>query len=82
MGITMFGSLYFKKYPYEPMYFLDYARQFRAALKLPLIALGGYTDKDSLDTAMREGFDFVAMGRAPARWRAFLVARLRSGARA
>lgn len=64
MGIKMFGSLYFKKYPYEPMYFLDFARQFRAALKLPLIALGGYTDKDTLDTAMAEGFDFVAMGRA------------------
>lgn len=64
MGIKMFGSLYFKKYPYEPMYFLDYARQFRAAVKLPLIALGGYTDKTSLDTAMAEGFDFVAMGRA------------------
>lgn len=64
LGIKMFGKLYFKSYPYEPMYFLDYARQFRQELSMPLIALGGFTDRDSLDTAMAGGFEFVAMGRA------------------
>ena len=31
---------------------------------MPLILLGGITDRASMDTAMAEGFEFVAMGRA------------------
>ncbi len=40
------------------------ARQFRAALSLPLILLGGLADLATARQAMSEGFDFVAMGRA------------------
>jgi len=45
-------------------YLLDSARQFRAALTLPLILLGGITRKQTMDLAMAEGFEFVAMARA------------------
>ena len=31
---------------------------------MPLILLGGITNRETMDTAMAEGFDFVAMGRA------------------
>ncbi|MGW0163225.1 NADH:flavin oxidoreductase [Mycobacterium sp. NPDC003323] len=64
LGIKMFGRAVFKSYPYQPLYFLDYARQFRDALTLPLILLGGVTDLDGMTTAMRDGFEFVAMARA------------------
>ena len=64
LGIRMVGSWFLKAYPYKPLYFLEQARQFRAALKMPLVLLGGVTDRAGMDTAMREGFDFVAMGRA------------------
>jgi 2,4-dienoyl-CoA reductase-like NADH-dependent reductase (Old Yellow Enzyme family) len=64
LGMKMFGWAIFKKYAYEPMYFLDCARQFREAVSLPLVLLGGITDLDAMKTAMREGFDFVAMARA------------------
>ena len=37
---------------------------FRAELKMPLILLGGITNRETMDLAMAEGFDFVAMGRA------------------
>lgn len=64
LGIKTFGRAVFKSYPYQPLYFLDHARQFRDALSLPLILLGGVTDLDGMNTAMRNGFEFVAMARA------------------
>ncbi|HSR84704.1 MAG TPA: NADH:flavin oxidoreductase [Streptosporangiaceae bacterium] len=58
------GRALFRAYPFEEAYFLPLARQFRAALTLPLILLGGITTRASIDGAMTEGFDFVALGRA------------------
>ncbi|MCR2799292.1 NADH:flavin oxidoreductase [Microbacterium sp. zg-Y818] len=63
-GMKMFGWAVFQKYPYEPMYFLDYARQFREAVSMPLVLLGGITDLDAMRSAMRDGFEYVAMARA------------------
>ena len=40
------------------------AARFRHELTLPLILLGGITDRQTMDSAMAAGFDFVAMGRA------------------
>ena len=63
-GMRMSGHTFFKEYPWTPLYFLEQARQFRAALSMPLILLGGITDRTAIETAMSEGFEFVAMGRA------------------
>lgn len=63
-GIRMTGNKFLREYPYREAYLLREARQFRAELKLPLILLGGITNRDTMDRAMAEGFDFVAMGRA------------------
>src|SRR3954454_17773216 len=54
----------FPSYPFEEAFFLPYARQFRAALDLPLIYLGGVNRLDTIEAVLGEGFDFVAMGRA------------------
>src|SRR5262249_12876399 len=35
-GVKLFGGRFFKSYPFEEAYFLPYARQFRAALTMPL----------------------------------------------
>jgi 2,4-dienoyl-CoA reductase-like NADH-dependent reductase (Old Yellow Enzyme family) len=64
LGIKLFGRFFFKEYPFEEAYFRSYARQFRAALDLPLILLGGINRRDTIEQAMAEGFEFVAMGRA------------------
>ncbi|MFL6089900.1 MAG: NADH:flavin oxidoreductase [Aeromicrobium sp.] len=63
-GMRMSGHTFFKEYPWQPLYFLEQARQFREALSMPLILLGGITDRAAIETAMAEGFEFVAMGRA------------------
>jgi 2,4-dienoyl-CoA reductase-like NADH-dependent reductase (Old Yellow Enzyme family) len=63
-GMRVGGKAFFKQYPWEPLYFLEQAQAFRRELSLPLILLGGITDRAAVETAMAEGFAFVAMGRA------------------
>ncbi|MGI5157646.1 NADH:flavin oxidoreductase [Microbispora sp. CA-102843] len=64
LGVQLVGKHFLRAYPYKDAYLLDDARQFRAALKMPLILLGGITSKQVMDQAMAEGFQFVAMARA------------------
>jgi 2,4-dienoyl-CoA reductase-like NADH-dependent reductase (Old Yellow Enzyme family) len=63
-GIRMTGRKFLREYPYRNAYLLRDARLFRAELSMPLILLGGITNRESMDLAMAEGFDFVAMARA------------------
>lgn len=77
----LLGGRFLPTYPYEDAYLLPYARQFREALRTPLILLGGITSRATVDLAMREGFEFVAMGRALLR-EPDLVRRLTAGATA
>ncbi len=55
---------FLKKYPFEEAFFLPDARKFRDALKMPLILLGGINKLETIESAIDEGFAFVAMGRA------------------
>ncbi|NEA25545.1 NADH:flavin oxidoreductase [Actinomadura bangladeshensis] len=64
IGLRMFGKQFLRVYPYQDAYLLEHARKFRAELDLPLILLGGITDRATMDKAMDEGFQFVAMARA------------------
>ena len=79
LALRWFGRRLFREYPFEEAYFLPYAREFRAALGLPLILLGGINRLDTIRRAMAEGFEFVAMGRALLR-EPDLVAKLAAGA--
>ncbi len=63
-GMLMTGKKFLREYPYRDTYLLRDAREFRKELTLPLILLGGVTNRETMDTAMAEGFEFVAMGRA------------------
>ncbi len=63
-AIRLFGRFFLREYPFSEAYFLEYARQFRAALEMPLILLGGINKLETIRNALAQGFDFVAMGRA------------------
>jgi 2,4-dienoyl-CoA reductase-like NADH-dependent reductase (Old Yellow Enzyme family) len=63
-GMRIFGRRFLREYPYEEAYLLPMARRFRSALTMPLILLGGISRRETLDLAMAEGFQFVAMARA------------------
>ncbi|MGI8631298.1 MAG: NADH:flavin oxidoreductase [Solirubrobacterales bacterium] len=64
LGFRAFGSRIFPELPFEEAFFLPYARQFRQALDMPLVLLGGINELATIETAMAEGFEFVAMARA------------------
>ncbi|WP_244931174.1 NADH:flavin oxidoreductase [Nocardioides sp. W7] len=74
---TPVGRSFMKKYDFEEAYFREKALQFRAGLSLPLMLLGGINRRDTMEQAMADGFDFVAMGRAVLR-EPDLVNRLQS----
>jgi 2,4-dienoyl-CoA reductase-like NADH-dependent reductase (Old Yellow Enzyme family) len=76
-----FGGRFLKEYPYEEAYLRPYARQFLAALDLPLILLGGVNRWETVTSALDEGFAFVALGRALLR-EPDLIERWRAGDRA
>src|SRR3954454_15190342 len=54
----------FPSYPFEEAFFLPFARQFRAALQLPLIYLGGVNRLETAERVLDEGFELVALARA------------------
>jgi 2,4-dienoyl-CoA reductase (NADPH2) len=52
------------KTEFREMYFLEHSRKVRAAVKMPLGFLGGVKSMQSVQHALREGFDGIVMGRA------------------
>lgn len=64
LGLKFYGPKLFPKYPFEEGFFLPFARQFRDELRIPLVLLGGINRRDTIEGAMAEGFEFVAMARA------------------
>jgi 2,4-dienoyl-CoA reductase-like NADH-dependent reductase (Old Yellow Enzyme family) len=78
LGFRLVGSKFLREYPFEEAFFLPYARQFRDAVALPLVLLGGINRLETAENALAEGFSFVAMGRALLR-QPDLVARWEKG---
>ncbi|MCQ2066925.1 MAG: NADH:flavin oxidoreductase [Bacteroidaceae bacterium] len=62
--LAMVGRLMIPTVPYRDCYFLDEARQFRAALKMPLIYVGGVTSLAGMEEIIAGGFTGVQMARA------------------
>ena len=53
-----------KNLKFREMYFLEYSRKIRAAVKMPLAYLGGLKSLGNAEQAMTDGFDCVVMARA------------------
>jgi 2,4-dienoyl-CoA reductase-like NADH-dependent reductase (Old Yellow Enzyme family) len=81
VGMRTLGRRFLKEYPFREAYFLEPALRFREALTMPLMLLGGINRLETLERAMAEGFDYVAMARALLR-EPDLVDRLRTGRQA
>ena len=58
------GPFMIKQFPFEECYFLEDAKKFRAALKTPLIYVGGLVSREGIDRALDAGFELVQMARA------------------
>ena len=64
LGLRLIGRRIFPTYPFVEAFFLPLAREFRRQLSMPLILLGGINQRRTIDAALDEGFEFVAMARA------------------
>lgn len=78
LGFKLVGEKMMPAYPFEEAYFLDKAKAVRERVDIPLILLGGINTRATIDRAMAEGFQFVAMGRALLR-EPDLLARMQTG---
>ncbi len=58
------GPMMIKQFPFQECYFLEDAKKFRAALKSPLIYVGGLVSREGIDKALDAGFEMVQMARA------------------
>ncbi|MCR4860059.1 MAG: NADH:flavin oxidoreductase [Bacteroidales bacterium] len=76
--LRLIGRQLIPTVPYRDAYFLEDARQFRAAVKLPLIYVGGMVSRQSIEEVLGEGFQAVQMARALIRDTDF-VNKLHSG---
>lgn len=62
--IWLAGPRLFKDYPYEELYFLEQAKRIREKVRCNLIYVGGASSNESFARLMREGFDFIQLGRS------------------
>ncbi len=59
---TLIGRSFMKAYPFEEAYFREKALRFREALSMPLMFLGGINRRETMEQAMADGFEYVALG--------------------
>jgi 2,4-dienoyl-CoA reductase-like NADH-dependent reductase (Old Yellow Enzyme family) len=64
LGVRLAGSMLFKDYPYEELFFLEHSRRIRERVSCGVCYVGGAATGESFETLMREGFDFIQLGRA------------------
>jgi 2,4-dienoyl-CoA reductase-like NADH-dependent reductase (Old Yellow Enzyme family) len=78
LAFRLTARRFLRTYPFTEAFFLPDARRVRAAVRLPLVLLGGINRLETVRAALAEGFEFVAMGRALLR-EPDLVARWQRG---
>lgn len=64
LAIALFGPFLVRRIPFEPLFFLPLAKQVRAAVRMPLVYLGGAAQLADLVRVRGDGFELVALGRA------------------
>lgn len=64
LGVKMAGKFMIPSEPFKEAYFLEDALKFRAALKMPLVYVGGLLSREKIDEVLNDGFEFVSMARA------------------
>lgn len=72
------AKLMMRNYDFEEAFFMPLARRFRAAVTMPLMLLGGVNHQATMESAIAEGFDLLAVGRALIR-QPDLVQRIAAG---
>jgi len=67
MGMALFGRFIVKEVPFKELFLLDQAKRIKDAVKIPVVYIGGVCSLENIDEVMKEGFEFVQIGRATIR---------------
>lgn len=67
IGMAMFGRFIIHETPFKELFLLEQAKKIKDAVKIPVIYIGGVLSLVNMQTAMKEGFEFVQIGRATVR---------------
>ncbi|MBN1176176.1 MAG: NADH:flavin oxidoreductase [Dehalococcoidales bacterium] len=67
MGMALFGRFIVKEYPFKELFLLEQAKRIKEAVKIPVAYIGGVCSVDDMEKAVKEGLDFVQIGRATVR---------------
>lgn len=78
IGASLFAGLLIRPKPFTEAFFLEDALQIRAAVKLPLIYVGGLKSGAMIEQVLQKGFNFVQIARALVHDTAF-INKLKSG---
>lgn len=76
--VRVFGRIIIPTVPYKEAYFLEDALKFRAAVRMPLIYVGGMVSRQKMEEVLAAGFEGLQMARALVRDTDF-VNKLHSG---
>ena len=76
--VRVFGRIMVPTVPYREGYFLEDAKKFRAAVKVPLIYVGGMVSRQKMEEVLAAGFQGLQVARALVHDTEF-VNKLRSG---
>lgn len=63
-GVALAGRWMIPAVPFEEGYFIEDAKPFRAAVRIPIVCVGGLSSRAVIERALDAGFEFVAMARA------------------
>jgi 2,4-dienoyl-CoA reductase-like NADH-dependent reductase (Old Yellow Enzyme family) len=64
IGLKLFGRFMVPEHVYEPMFLFEGAKKIMETVKIPVIYIGGVESKADMEMAIREGFEFIQIGRA------------------
>jgi len=78
MATRLFGGVFARRYPFEPLFLLEGSRRIRAAVRIPVVYVGGAWTLTDMEKALDAGCSFIQIGRPTIR-DPELPNRLRSG---
>jgi 2,4-dienoyl-CoA reductase-like NADH-dependent reductase (Old Yellow Enzyme family) len=67
IGMAIFGRFIIKETPFKELFLLEEAKRIKDAVKIPVIYIGGVLSLANMETVMKEGFEFIQLGRATVR---------------
>jgi 2,4-dienoyl-CoA reductase-like NADH-dependent reductase (Old Yellow Enzyme family) len=67
IGMALFGRLIVKEFPFKELFLLEQAKHIKNAVKIPVVYIGGICSLDNMEKVLKEGFEFVQIGRATVR---------------